>query len=117
MQARTAAGFGSGLLALAMVTAVTVDISISSWRKSHPLSEEHVAHTDEAEVSNKERTIQRLVDDRDMWRALGKTVLGRACGGGDREASRCETCLQQQGPGEGSLRGRDFAGGEGAEAG
>ena len=60
---------------LAMVTAVTVDISISSWRKSHRLSEEHVAHTDEAEVSNKERTIQRLVDDRDMWRALGKTSL------------------------------------------
>ena len=59
----------------AMVTAVTVDISISSWRKSHPLSEEHVAHTDEAEVSNKERTIQRLVDDRDMWRALAKTSL------------------------------------------
>src|SRR6516164_11157358 len=29
------------LLALAIVTAVTVDISISSWRKSHPLSEEH----------------------------------------------------------------------------
>jgi hypothetical protein len=27
------------------------------------------------EVSNKERTIQRLVHDRDMWRALGKTSL------------------------------------------
>jgi hypothetical protein len=44
------------------------------WRWAS-LSEEHVAHTDEAEISNKERTIQRLVDDRDMWRALGKTFL------------------------------------------
>ena len=72
---RAAACFGSGAAGAGEVTAVTVDISISSWRKSHPLSEEHVAHTDEAEVSNKERTIQRLVDDRDMWRALGKTSL------------------------------------------
>ena len=105
------------LLARAMVTAVTVDISISSWRQSHPLSEEHVAHTDEAEVSNKERTIQRLVDDRDMWRALGKTSLAERAEEAIAKLRDAKPRPQQQGPGEGSLRDRDFAGGEGAEAG
>ena len=68
------------------------------------------------EVSNKERTIQRLVDDRDMWRALGKTSLAERVEEAIAKLRDAKPRPQQQGPGEGSLRGRDFAGGEGAEA-
>jgi hypothetical protein len=67
-----------------------LDVSIVSWRRAHPSDEiSRVTRVGDARMGGgvpkrvevdhyaegRERDIRRLVDDRDMWRALGRHEL------------------------------------------